>query len=307
MKGPSLYMSLNDYTTYRTGKIWRRYPEEIENINKNAFRQNLIKKYKLKNNAEFQQLFNRTEHMLDVTGRTSGTFVKTKNSAYSTKNRNIIRRNDGQGLASFLTKRIYGGQWEPVNGSRSYNDHFFKNNRSKIVRIHPRLANEYPELQSYYIKKPNNTLANGLYMRPTNYYGFRQSKVLEHKMVRTARRLRGFEAMKPRLLASLARAQRKSRIRNYFTFLKENMMQKPNSPLKRKLPNTTAEKARKKAAANKEAANKAARNARNAELTAARNRSRRLREENEARRLASAGSHRARTWKRTASGSVTRK
>lgn len=41
MKGPSLYMSMNDYTTYRTGKIFRHYPEENEIINKNAFRQNL--------------------------------------------------------------------------------------------------------------------------------------------------------------------------------------------------------------------------------------------------------------------------
>jgi len=298
-------MSQRDFTTYRTGKIWRTYPEKNENINKNAFKQNLIKKYKLKNNAEFNQLYNRTNHALKVAHKSAyGNFPQINwRNKYNVPSM-IIRYNAANEIANFL-KKASPYTWEPVWGSQN-NRGFFRNNKEGIVRIRPKLANKYPELQSYYIEPKMTLNSNGLYMKPSNYLQFRKNKAKEQEFLKTMRRAKGLEAMKPRLLSTLARSQRKARIREFFTYSKENM-QKPNSPLKRKLPNTNAEKARKKAIANKEAANKAARNALNEQLAAARNRTRRLREENEARQRASAGPRSTRTWNRNVRGSVTRK
>jgi hypothetical protein len=213
--------------------------------------------------------------------------------------------NNHSGKAAFY-KKENPYMWRKVDPFNWRNAKFFNNNTNKIVKIEPRLSNKYPELYEYSIKIDPTFPGNGLYIRPSNYLNFRQTKTKENNIKNTLRKARGLEAMIPRLLASLKRAQRRSRIREFFTYLKENM-QKPNSPLKRKFPNSNAEKARKKAAANKEAANKAARNALNAQLAASRNYSRRLREENEARRLGEAGSYNANTWQRNVNGTVTRK
>jgi hypothetical protein len=300
---PPLYMPEKDYFTYKRGKIWGTYPEPNQNINKNAFRQLLINKYNLKNNAEFQELYNRTSRMFKAASNYRN-FINY-GSRWNRSLANVIRSNTGSGGAVFL-KKSSPYTWKQVYGENSENRRFFNNNKNKIVRIFPKFSNKYPELDSYYIE-PNMTLkSNGKYMRPSNYLQFRQAKAKEHEMLKTVRKARGLEAMKPRLISALKRAQRKSRIREFFELTNE-LARKPNNILKRKFQNSNAEKARKKAASMKDAANKAAQNAINAQFAALRNNTRRLRERNEAIRRAAAGAHNANTWMRSLTGAVTRK
>ena len=291
MAPPPLYMKLKDYVNSRVNPNSR---------NRNEF----IKKYKLKNNSELNQLINRTGHMLSVArNRTQTKF--TPMPKWSINLSGVIRHNTWTRGAVFL-KKTTPNTWEPLSGNYFENKSFFDNNKNKIVRIYPEFSNKYPELQSYYIK-PNMTLnRNGKYMRPTNYLKFRRNKLTEHEMLKTMRKAKGLEAMTPRLISALKRAQRKSRIREYFQLINENTRE-PNNPLKRKLQNSNAEKARKKAVANKEAANRAAQNAINAQLAALRNNTRRLIEQNERQRLEAAGSHNAKTWQRNLAGTMTRK